>query len=43
MMPKEVINFFAGVGMISTFLFVVGGVFMIYEIRHAKDGEYEKY
>lgn len=36
-MNREVINFFAGVGMISTFIFVVGGVFLIYEIRRAKE------
>lgn len=40
-MPRELINFFAGIGIISTFIFVVGGAFLIYEIRHAREVEDE--
>lgn len=41
MMPKIVINFFAAIGMMSTMFFVIGGISMLYEIRHAREVEDE--
>lgn len=36
-MPKEMINFFAIIGMMSTMFFGIGGIFMLYEIKRAKE------